>query len=288
MEQEPKAVHFQPIFDERETENLPIQSPWRSGDRANVRVYRSIGVDYSDLFDEQMAGIKSDFIEYYSPQNLMLMTGGFTAGALMANTGFDEHFMRDTYIDNIVRAPSNELYEALHEPKFLGDGTYTIPAFAALALSGPLLENQPFGPQASEWGQRSLRTILVGAPPMLAAQLLTGASRPGESDSSSHWQPFQDNNGVSGHSFMGAIPFISAAKMTDNAFFKSQLYMLSILPGLSRVNDDDHYFSQAFLGWWMAYAAASAVDRSYNPDSSYRWNVYPTNGGMGLSFTKTW
>ncbi|MEZ6069860.1 MAG: hypothetical protein R3C10_06170 [Pirellulales bacterium] len=93
---------------------------------------------------------------------------------------------------------------------------------------------------------------------MLALQAVTGASRPGESTSESHWKPFDDNNGVSGHAFMGAIPFMSAAKMTDNIWFKGALYAASALPAMSRVSDDDHYFSQAFLGWWMAYMAASA------------------------------
>ena len=40
---------------------------------------------------------------------------------------------------------------------------------------------------------------------MLLMQRVTGASRAGESDSGSHWRPFHDSNGVSGHAFMGAV-----------------------------------------------------------------------------------
>ncbi len=93
-----------------------------------------------------------------------------------------------------------------------------------------------------------LRSILVGGPPLLVLQWATGGARPTETDESSEWRPFHDNNGVSGHSFMGAIPFLSAAKMADNIWIKGSFYAASTLPGISRVNDDAHYFSQAFLG----------------------------------------
>ncbi len=54
--------------------------------------------------------------------------------------------------------------------------------------------------------------------------------------------------------------FIDAAKMTDNCWLKTGLYACSVLPAWSRINDDAHFPSQAFLGWWMAYCAATAVD----------------------------
>ncbi len=239
-------------------------------------------ITYRAIFTEQVTGIRSDHAEFYSFRGLYGLAGGLGAAAAMANTGFDEHFVRDAYLDSVILAPSDEFYEKLHQPKFLGDGYYTIPAFAITALAEPLIANVPFGSETAEWGQRSLRTILVGGPPMLGLQLLTGGGRPDETDESSEWQPFKDNNGVSGHSFMGAIPFLSAAKMTDNLWAKGGLYAASTLPGISRINDDAHYFSQAFLGWWLAYLAESAVDRSHRPNAKYRLFAYPNPGGIGL------
>lgn len=241
-------------------------------------------ITYMDLLSNQAKGIVSDYRQFYSVEGLLWLSGGLGAGALMANTGFDEYFLRDIYLENVVHAPTHEYYEKLHQPKFLGDGLYTIPAFAIAALAEPLIDDLPLGFETAQWGQRSLRTILVGGPPMLGLQLLTGASRPGETTADSRWKPFQDNNGVSGHSFMGAIPFISAAKMTDNPWLKGGLYVASAIPGLSRVNDDNHYLSQAFLGWWIAYLAASAVDRSHDPDANRRVFFYPQPGGIGLGF----
>ena len=121
---------------------------------------------------------------------------------------------------------------------------------------------------------------------MLAMQMLTGASRPGETDDGSTWKPFQDNNGVSGHSFIGAVPFLCAAKMTDDPLWKAAFYAGSTLAGLSRINDDRHYTSQVFLGWWMAYLAATAVDQT----QSGNWAVYPwpTADGMGVEVDYCW
>ena len=116
---------------------------------------------------------------------------------------------------------------------------------------------------------------------MLSLQVLTGGSRPGETTATSYWKPFDDNNGASGHAFIGAIPFISAAKMSDNIWLKGGLYAASTLPALSRVNDDDHYFSQIFLGWWVAYLAGSAVDRTDDAHRNHRFLVYPVGDGIG-------
>ena len=161
---------------------------------------------YQQLLTRQLRGIAIDHQQFYQFDTMACLAGGIAAGALMANTGFDEQFVRDSYLDSIVLAPSDELYEVLHEPKFLGDGYYTIPVFAAFALAEPMIGTWPMGSEATAWGQRSLRSILVGGPPLLVLQWATGEHRPTETDESSEWRPFHDNNGVSGHSFMGAIP----------------------------------------------------------------------------------
>lgn len=241
---------------------------------------------FGDLFKEQGTGILEDYSQFYSLKSLSWLAAGFGAGALMANTDFDEKFARDAIVENVIMAPTDEYTEQLGRAKIFGEGQYFIPIYAIAALAEPLIDDLPLGEATAEWGQRSFRTLLVGVPPLLTLQLLTGGSRPGESSSTSHWKPLQDDNGVSGHGFMGAVPFLSAAKMTDNIWLKSGLYVASTLPALSRLSDDDHYFSQAFLGWWLAYLAASAVDRSHDPDSHHRFVVYPEGDGViaGLEY----
>jgi hypothetical protein len=233
---------------------------------------------------DQWNSILADHAEFYSPEGLLWLAGGFGAGAVVANTNFDERVIRDEYTENVILARSDHLYEALHEPKVLGNGWYTVPVFAAAALAQPWIEDLPLGSVTAEWGRRSLRAALVGAPPLLLAQVATGGSRPGEAPWGSRWRPFHDNNGVSGHSFMGAVPFITAAKMSDNPWMKAGFYAASVFPALSRINDDQHYFSQVCLGWWIAYLSASAVDRAQNPNARRRFFLFSQAGGLGLGF----
>lgn len=218
----------------------------------------------------------SDHGHYYSGESLGKLAIGVGAAAALANTSADES-LRNFYQDHI--GPS----QALHAPKIVGEGWYTLPVFAASAIAGSYFDDVPLGHGVGEWGSRSLRTILVGAPPMLAVQYITGASRPGETSAGSHWKPFDDANGVSGHAFMGAVPFISAAKMTEDPFWKGGLYFASALPGLSRINDDAHYTSQVLLSWWMAYLAANAIDETQLVKKN--WTIQPilfSNHGVGI------
>jgi|GEM_PF-1661020 len=229
--------------------------------------------------------VKLDHANYYSKESLTWLAGGFGVGAIMANTSIDVG-IQNHFQSSVIGATSDDWIETLHAQKELGNGRYTLPVFAAAWVAGKLFKRVPLAGTAGEWGERSIRAILVGTPPMLAMQYVTGASRPGETSSDSRWKPFQDNNGVSGHSFMGAIPFLAAAKMTDKPLLKLAFYAGSTLAPLSRVNDDRHYPSQAFLGWWMAWIATNAVDATQHPDRN--WSIFPMSWpgatGVGMEF----
>ncbi len=135
-----------------------------------------------------------------------------------------------------------------------------------------------------DFGKRVTRSYLVGAPPMLLMQSVLGGSRPGENSVGSQWKPFDDDNAVSGHAFIGAVPFITAAKMTENPWAKGVFYACSVLTPWSRVNDDSHYMSQAILGWWMAYLACNAVDDTQRESRSMTLTpiITPQMTGMAL------
>lgn len=87
---------------------------------------------------------------------------------------------------------------------------------------------------------------------------------------------------------MGAIPFLSAAMMTEDPYLRATFYVASTLPGLSRIADDDHYPSQVLLGWWIAYLAASAVDGA--DESRHGVSVFPMlvpdGVGLGMEFRR--
>lgn len=112
------------------------------------------------------------------------------------------------------------------------------------------------------WGANASRAYIVGLPAVWAMQWTTGAARPGEADTGSAWRPIniQDGHGVSGHSFVGAVPFLTIAAMNpDNAWVKYPAYLASAAAGWSRINDDAHFPSQVVLGWYMAWEAVNSV-----------------------------
>ena len=200
--------------------------------------------------------IFEDHRNYYDRETMSKLAYGLVLGSVLANTSMDQD-VRDWYQDD-VRSPDTDDFAQFW--KTFGEGHIFIPAFACLAFAGKLAEDRFLLGTGGEFGARTTRAYLVGSPPMLFMQFMLGASRPGETGHTSHWDPFQDTNSVSGHAFVGAVPFITAARMTDNFFLKSGLYACSTLTGFSRINDDQHYLSQVILGWWMAYLACEAVD----------------------------
>jgi hypothetical protein len=231
--------------------------------------------------------IKQDHTHYYSKESLLWLAGGFGAGAIVANTTLDGA-IQDHLQSSLLGASSDEWLETFHAQKELGNGRYTIPIFAAAWGAGLLFEKVPMLNATGEWGERSIRAIIVGTPPMLLMQNVTGASRPGETTANSKWKFFQDDNGVSGHSFMGAIPFLAAAKVTDRPLLKVLFYAGSTLAPISRLNDNRHYPSQAFLGWYMAWIATNAVDATQHADRNWRMFPISWGGNTGIGFEYNW
>jgi PAP2 superfamily len=218
---------------------------------------------------------------FYSPESVTLLGGGLVVGGLMANTSIDENLHRH-FQGSVRGATSDEWFESLHASKELGNGIYTLPVFASAWVAGELFPDNKIVETTGRWGERSIRGFVVGAPPLIVLQQFTGGSRPTEINESSEWHPFRDNNGISGHAFMGSLPFITAAKMTDDRGLKVLFYAGSALTPLSRVNDNAHYPSQVALGWWMAYLAAIAVDATDNPNARWRFYPYSTENGSGM------
>jgi len=199
--------------------------------------------------------ICEDYKNFYSGENLGKLTIGVGVIGALANTSADRR-IQDWYQESLRSKETDNLSSAV---KPFGEGMIMVPLYLGAAFLGELAKSKKLGSTTGEWGKRSLRTLLVGAPLLLLLQKTLGASRPDEANS--HWHPFRDDNSVSGHSFMGAIPFITIAKMRDNPYLGHCLYVISVLCGLSRINDNAHYLSQAALGWWIAYLAATSVQK---------------------------
>lgn len=201
--------------------------------------------------------ISKDYDAFYDKDRLLRLGGAFAVMSLFANTSADQQ-IQDWYAQNVESHRTNKL--SFYAKQF-GEKKYAVPAALALSQYQHFQKNDAVG----QFGANTARAYVVGTPAMLLMQKVTGASRPVEqhryqNKDASKWRFLHDNNGVSGHSFMGAVPFLTIAKMNeDNDAIKVAALLASTLTAWSRVNDGSHYFSQAVLGWYMAYESVDAV-----------------------------
>ncbi len=214
--------------------------------------------------------IVEDYRNFYDCDGLVSTAAAFGAGALMANTGFDDT-MQNAWQQGVEPTGLGTFFSGC---KDIGEGRYVLPIFGAAAATGLLFEGNPVGDVVGEWGSRSLRMFVVGGPPVYVLQMATGAGRPSE-DRGSSWQFWNDNNGVSGHTFVGAIPFLAAADMVESPLLKGTLYVCSTFVGFSRMTDNAHYPSQVFLGWYLAWASSRAVSMTETHFAGMEIRVVP-------------
>ncbi len=247
--------------------------------------HRHLGSQLEPALRELTSDLRQDMEHFYSKENIpvFLVAGG--VGAVLANTQMDQDILEHVQA-NITFHQSDELQEFVTEYRFFGEGYFLLPVYAGTAVLGKyLLDEHPRAQFVGEWGDRCVRGILVGTPPLLISQYMVGASRPQESAAGSQWQFWQDNNGVSGHAFMGAIPFLTASQMVEDPGLKAFCIALSTLPALSRITENGHYPSQALMGWALAYAATSSISRTESNNQD--WTISPilTSETAGLGVT---
>lgn len=226
--------------------------------------------------------LKTDQKNFYSPHRLLRHGVAFGIGGIMANTGIDDN-IQDWYQDDGRSSTTDDVTSVA---KMFGDGRYLIPLSLLAAGLPEIIPESSATSSIGKWGRLTSRAYLVGGPPMLIMQRATGASRPDESDDDSRWKPFNDSNGVSGHAFVGTVPFLSAARISSNRLIRYGLYAASTLTAWSRVNDDAHYTSQAILGWFMAWEAVGAVSENNTNNQKLRVSPIFLTEGVGIQFFK--
>jgi hypothetical protein len=194
-----------------------------------------------------------DNAKFYSWDNLGTLALAVGLVAPLANTSADRQ-IRDWYQERVRTKQTDRVASVVEQA---GDPLRSVPVLLGVGLTGLLTDDFDDSVPLTTWGQRSLRAFLVGEPPLGLLQIGLGGRRPG--DGGSDWQPFRYSVGASGHSFVGAVPFLTAAAMTDNPYWHFPLVAASCVTGWARVNNDRHYFSQVVLGWTTAYLAVRCV-----------------------------
>jgi hypothetical protein len=244
---------------------------------------------WSNLLEYPIAhNLIADECNFYSCPSLAWLGVGIGGAAILANTNLDQEF-RNFYQERIRGNIDLEWADKL------GNGIYVIPSLAGIwAIDYWINSNYsgnepPVTAWLEEWSGRSLRGLIVGAVPVLTLQYALGSSRPGESSAGSRWKPFTDTNGVSGHAFVGAVTFFTAAQVTEYVPLKVGFVALGLLPGVGRIHQDAHYLSQVALGWWIAGLSVAAVDCTEY--QRRQWTISPTimgDGSPGMALMGQW
>lgn len=235
--------------------------------------------DYERNWAQNFAGdIYRDFSVYFRTDNLLLLGDTFLVAGVLANTGLDRAFYQ--HWQNDFRTHGLDNFFLL--PKHIGGLSYFYAPIYLLSMGiGHMREHSLFGNVLYHWGYRSVRTFILGGLQQVILTNALGSGRPSRHEDSK-WQPFRYSTGVSGHAFYGAIPFITAAMMTDPFWAKASLYFLSTLPGLSRINNGSHYLSQVIMGWMLAFLSARSVyisDQERQPN--WQIHLHPKCGPNG-------
>jgi membrane-associated phospholipid phosphatase len=236
--------------------------------------------DYERNWSSNLAeDINHDFRHYMDSDNLLFFGTAFLGAGVLANTGLDRGFADHWQSD----FKSNASRTVLAFPKAVGGlSFYFVPVFLSSMAIGHLREHTLLGNVVYHWGYRSFRTVIVGGLQQVILTHLLGSGRP-NLNQDSKWQPFLYPTGVSGHAFYGAVPFLTAAMMSDPPLLKYGLYVISTLPGVSRINDNKHYLSQVLLGWTLAFLSARSVYRTdLDRDPTFQVAVYPKSDGAML------
>jgi len=235
--------------------------------------------------DQGRDRIFADFGNLYNQNNIKNFGVVLLGAGAMANTKIDGNF-QNWYRDHVR---SDTLDDFSNFSKVFGEGLIFIPVIATSAVTYRFVQTRRGLPESvlGDFTARTLRGYVVGTPTHLAFQVVLGGERP--NGGSSRWQPFHHPVGVSGHAFVGAVPFITAAQMTDRPCVKGLFYALSIFSAWSRVNDDAHYLSQSLLGWYLAYLSVRAVTATESRRLLPRGlTIFPVAGtdsvGIGLHY----
>lgn len=221
--------------------------------------------------------IKRDFTVYLRPKNLLFLGDAFVVAGILANTRIDRS-IRNTWQQSVRSSDTNHFFDPFQA---IGGFSYWyFMAYPGAVALGYYTRHSLAGNVLYFWGYRSFRTIILGGLQQAFFTQALGSGRP-NNHVDSKWQPFKYKTGVSGHAFYGAVPFITAGMMADPPLFKYGLYVLSTLPGIARINSDNHYTSQVFLGWMFAFLSARAVKQSDEENECF-WQVnvspyYPEN-----------
>ena len=208
-----------------------------------------------------------------------------TASLVAGVTGV--FFMLDDEIKSELqdsRSSTTDDLSDFFEP--FGNGTYSFPALVGFYLYGRFGENE-----------KMERTALLAAESFLVTGLFTtvikvsiGRHRPSKRNNSSTYDgPNTSNKSFpSGHTSTAfAIATVVANEYEEVPLVAPISYGSATLTGLARINDNQHWASDVFLGAALGYFTSKTILRLHSNKKGRHFTIYPRagfrSGGLVLS-----
>ena len=244
---------------------------------------RDVNGEEDSAFGRFVAHSADDHRRHYDAGSLLDLLAPLAVAGTLANTEGDR-WIRDHWQGDVRSHHSDELADVFLQVGDAAQNRWSLPIYSLTMLATDYSGRATQDSMVSSWAERSLRANLLGAPQAWAFTYLLGSHRPEAGES--NWNPWSDNDGVSGHSFYGAVPFLTAARMAESRSWRYTLYALSVLPAYARINDNNHYTSQAVMGWSLAWLATGTIaeDPAHDDSVSFLPLLTPDGCYIAVSF----
>lgn len=228
-------------------------------------------------YGDQFHRLVQDYKNFYLTENLLYVGVAVAVAAPLANTNADQA-IRNWYQNGASNGHAPFLGRTAHIFNQVGNYEYTVPVYIVCSLTGFCWDDTPALAAVGDFGNRTLRALAVGAPTVGVLQFGLGSGQPADQPDS-RWQPLHSSHGVSGSAFVGAVPFLTAASITDNVALETLFVVGSFGPAWSSIHSDDHYLSQVLLGWSIAYLAVHSVNQT---EADSRFHIVPCDIPKGV------
>lgn len=226
---------------------------------------------------DQAALIPQDYRNMYCSWNIVAIGAAIAIAAPLANTSEDEHF-RAWYQHHATGGASDHW---ANEGRRFGNYWIVVPVVLGASYGGRLVPETVAGDTLADWGDRSIRGLIVGAPAVAILQVGLGTARPGPVDGSA-WNPGHGHQAVATEGFVGAVPFLAAASMTKNRPLRWAFIGGSFIATWANLHSDSRYLSQSLLGWSVGAVAAYSVCQTETRNHQLELAPIAVPKGMGV------